>query len=100
MALTRKQYGTPPNANDPVFDAMYDAAEAATTLEEQGRLHNEADMYIIEKHWWIPFPRVPSFNVTQPWLIGYNGEIEGALDRTAKFARLWIDSALKAEMGH
>ena len=89
----------PPNANDPVFDAMYDAAEAATTIEEQMRLHNEADMYIIEKHWWIAGPRVPSFNVTQPWLIGYNGEIEGNLDRTAKFARLWIDSELKEAMG-
>ena len=90
----------PPNVNDPVYDEMYEAAVAATTLEEQGRLVNEADMYAIVEHWWISGPRVPSFNVTQPWLIGYNGEIEGALDRTAKFARLWIDSELKEAMGN
>ncbi len=31
------------NVSDPVFDAMYEAAEAATTIEEQMRLVKEAD---------------------------------------------------------
>ena len=51
----------PPNVQDPVFDAIYEAAVAATTIEDQKTLVKEADMYIIEKHWWIGGPRVPLF---------------------------------------
>ena len=90
----------PPNVQDPVFDAIYEAAVAATTIEDQKRLVKEADMYIIEKHWWIGGPRVPLFSVTQPWVIGYNGEIDGNIDRHQHIARLWIDSELKKEMGY
>ena len=60
---------SPGNVNDPVYDAMFEAAEAATTIEDQKRLVKEADMYIIEKHWWIVGPRAPKFTVTQPWVI-------------------------------
>ena len=90
----------PPNVQDPAFDAIYEAAVAATTIEDQKRLVKEADMYIIEKHWWIGGPRVPLFSVTQPWVIGYNGEIDGNIDRHQHIARLWIDSELKKEMGY
>ena len=88
-----------PNVNDPVYDAMYDAVVAATTVEEQKRLAIEADKYAIEKHWVIAGPRAPAFNVSQPWIIGYNGEIEVREDRQQKFARLWIDHELKEAMG-
>ena len=90
----------PPNVNDTVYDAMYEAAEAATTLEEQKGLVNEANMYLIENHWWFAGPRVPSFNVTQPWIIGYDGESDPTGDSIPLFARLWIDSELKEAMGH
>ena len=90
----------PPNVNDTVYDAMYEAAEAATTIEEQKRLVNEANMYLIENHWWFAGPRVPSFNVSQPWIIGYDGENDPTGDSIPLFARLWIDSELKEAMGH
>ena len=95
-----KSIWNPANVNDPVYDAMYEAAHAATTVEEQMRLVAEADMYIIEKHWWIAGPRVPMFHATQPWIIGYNGEVDGGIDHHLHFARLWIDQDLKKEMGH
>ena len=79
---------------------MYEAAVAATTIEEQRKLSREADRYSIEKHWWIGGVRVPSFNVSQPWIIGYNGEISGTLDPRQIFARLWIDQELKEAMGY
>ncbi len=88
------------NVQDPVFDAMYDAVVAATTVEEQMRLAIEADKYTIEKHWYIGGPRAPHFNVSQPWIIGYNGEIDGNIDGIQKFARLWIDHELKEAMGY
>ena len=93
---------SPTGVQDPVYDAMYAAAAAATTIEEQIRLVKEADMYIIKKHWYIWGPKNPVFNATQPWVIGYNGEGEmGRQDRSAAlFARLWIDSELKEAMGY
>ena len=46
---------------DPVMDARAKAAMAASTLEEQQRLTAEADMYMIEQHWYIWGPKVPQF---------------------------------------
>ena len=86
------------------LNAMVDAALAAPTLEEQKRLIAEVDMYAIEKHMRIFGPRGPQFYFAQPWLIGYNGEMDsGALgggEFYVLYARFWIDSALKKEMGH
>ena len=87
-----------PLTQDPVYDAMVEAAQAATTIEEQQRLVREASMYITSNHWMLWGPRVSTFNVIQPWVIGYSGE--GAYHGINIFARLWIDSELKAAMGH
>ena len=90
----------PPNVSDPVYDAMIEAAEAATG-EEQKRLITEADMYVIKNHWFIWGGRAPQFSANQPWLIGHNGEMAlGTMDFIGPFARFWIDSELKEAMGH
>ena len=101
MAHTSDSLQNPPNVQDPVYDAMVADAQAATTTEERKRLIKRIDMYMTEKHWYIWGSRVPTMNVLQPWVIGYNGEYELAtVDRQIIAARLWIDSALKKEMGH
>jgi peptide/nickel transport system substrate-binding protein len=94
-------YGPDSNVNDPDYDAMNEAAEAATTIEEQYRLVRELNQYGIEKFWTIWTPNGPQFNAVQPWIIGFNnenwmgnGQIQGV------FTRLWIDQDLKTEMGH
>ena len=85
---------------DPVMDAKAEAAETAASPEEQQRLVREADMYFIEQHYNLWGPKVPLFNAAQPWIKGYNGEVELGLARaTAILARIWIDSDLKQEMG-
>ena len=90
----------PSNVNDPNFDAILDAFRAATASEELQRLARDAGMRVAEQHWTIAGPRVPSFMVTQPWLVGYSGEVElGEMDRAIILSRLWIDQDLKAEMG-
>ena len=46
------------------------------------------------------FPIMPQVAVTQPWIVGYNGENRlGDVDSYVIVARLWIDQAMKAEMG-
>ena len=86
---------------DPEYDALVDAMLAAPTLDEQNRLAKEANMYIIENQFRVWGPETPQFQATQPWIIGYNGEMRIGDSETQSFlAYLWIDSALKAAMGH
>ena len=87
--------------NDPVFDAMAEAAVASSTFEERSALSKKADWYTIENHWTIWGPKNPHFNVIQPWIIGYNGEISiGITTFNQSLVRLWVDHELKAAMGY
>ena len=89
------------NVNDPVYEAMYEAGAAATTLEEQNRIAGELNQYGIEKFWTIFGPVAPQYQATHPWIKGFNGEYHLGRDQhNTLFTRLWIDSALKKEMGH
>ena len=91
--------GVNSSVNDPTYDAMHAAAAAATTVEERNRLVPDLVMYALEQYWTIYGPLLPQFSVNQPWLIGYNGEMISSGGEEVIFSRLWIDSALKKEMG-
>jgi peptide/nickel transport system substrate-binding protein len=85
----------------PEYDAMIAAVGAATTVEEERQLIVEADRYLVENHLYLWGPIMPQVAVTQPWIVGYNGENNlGDVDSYAIFARLWIDHATKESMGH
>ena len=90
-----------PGLIDAEFDALYDAAAAATTEEERERLGRQADMRRTWLHPSIWFLKVPQYALVQPWLVGYNGERDlGPMQRNGVvWARLWIDSELKEAMG-
>ena len=82
------------------YDAMIAAIGSAKTVEEERQLIQEADRYLIENHLYLWGPIMPQVAVTQPWIVGYNGENRlGDVDSYVIFARLWIDQAMKAEMG-
>ena len=86
---------------DAVFDALFDAAQAADNVEEQQRVVREIDLYLARIHALVWSPKPPQFNVNQSWVKGYNGEIDlGWGDRNAVFSRIWIDQDLKRDMGH
>ena len=85
--------------NDPVFDARWEELQAASNDEKYRRLAKALDMYAIEQHVYIWGPRVPSYNVAQPWIVGYDGKVQmGDAGWTLPYARSWIDSQLKAEL--
>ena len=91
----------PSNVSDPAYDAMHEAAGAATTLEEQNRISREMNQYAIEKFWAIWGGLAPGYLAIQPWVIGFNGEMKlGNAQYNTVLTRLWIDSELKKEMGH
>ena len=77
------------------------AMKVAATMEESMSLHREADEKTVRDHYAILKPQSPKFYVSQPWVEGYFGE--SGMQRASRntfMARLWIDSALKKEMGH
>ena len=87
----------------PELETMVDAALNATTIEEQQRLIAEADKYAMSRHWLIWGAKSPTFSLAQPWLKGYNGEMDNGLGSNeihTLHARLWIDHELKETMGH
>ena len=86
--------------NDPKYDALWEAANAAATIEEQNGLLKKANMRIVEQHWLVTGPVTPQFNVAQPWVKGYNGEIRiGQGNYSTVLTRVWVDQDLKREMG-
>ena len=98
--LTPSQGWNSSNVNDPWYTATVEAARAATTIEEYNRINAELDQYGIEEFWLIWGGMAPTYAVAQPWLIGYNGELElGWSQANSVFTRLWIDSELKEAMG-
>ena len=93
----RQNSAFPGGIVDPKYHAMFDELNAATG-DEQRRIAKALDMYAIEQHSYIWGPRVPSFVVSQPWVVGYNGEQGvGNCGWTQAWSRLWIDSQTKAE---
>ena len=95
-AFSRTVHTTAWQRRTQVYDAMFEAAAAASTIEEQQRLVKDLDMYAIERHWAVWGGMSPVFEATQPWLTGFSGEVAGL---AVVFPRLWIDSELKEAMG-
>ena len=91
------QGGHQQGGTDPTFEALFEAAAAAMTIEELQRAAKEANMYVVENHWHIWGSIVPQVTASWPWVKGYNGEISTYFSMAA---RLWIDQELKAAMGH
>ena len=87
--------------NDPDYERIITDMRATTTVEEYQRFYRAADTHIIEKHWNIWGPMMPYGQVVQPWITGWNGELNvGVQQNIDVIARLWIDSELKAAMGY
>jgi peptide/nickel transport system substrate-binding protein len=85
---------------DPDYDRIIEFMISATTAEEYQRQVVDANIHLLEKHWIIWGPSPPWTNIAQPWVEGWNGEINlGRHQQNELFARLWIDQQLKAAMG-
>ena len=75
-----------PGIKAPELDALIEAAEAATTIDEQMMYARQADMFLIEQQGYVWGPHAAKFNVAQPWIMEYNGEVQlGSMDRLASF---------------
>ena len=89
------------NPQDPWYEAKVEAADAASSREELHALAREMDLYANSRFWTIWGGMAPQLVLAQPWVTGYNSELNlGSGQYWLQYARMWIDSALKREMGH
>ena len=87
--------------SDAEIDEFWERASTAATLEESNRWAKAVNLRLLELQWTITGPLSPQFNVAQPWVKGYNGEV--SLSKNGHYStvmtRVWIDQDLKREMG-
>ena len=87
--------------NDPRLVALYERGKDSLDIEEIKSISRQTDEIYVREYFGLAKSRIPQFIVSQPWVIGYNGEWNmGRSQRNTYLARLWIDSELKAAMGH
>jgi ABC-type transport system substrate-binding protein len=109
MQLIKFRQGNTSNyimVNDPTFDAFYKAGMAATTVDEMKKVLKDDNEYVARQHYAISLLSPVTYSFAQPWLKGYNGQYNSLSHNTASAllyfypARFWIDSKLKASLGH
>ncbi len=87
--------------NDPRLVALYERGKDSLDMEEIKSIVRQTDEIYVREYFGLAKSRIPQFIVSQPWVIGYNGEWNmGRNQRNTYLARLWIDSELKAAMGY
>ena len=101
----RKSFGTgqtwnPSQFSDPAVDAQIEEIHQTRDLAERQQKVRALTVEILDRapYLWLPV----SYNYTAwwPWVRNYNGEIRaGAVRPGPIYARLWIDQAMKKQMG-
>jgi len=99
--LTQFQTGDSVNYigwSDPVYNAFYPAALAATTVDGVKQVVRNANIYVANNIPEICTPTANSFVFYQPWLMAFGGSTGG--NGMEYGAREWINLDLKKSMGH
>jgi ABC-type transport system substrate-binding protein len=93
--------------SDPTYDALYTQALAATSTDQVKQLLTQANQYVAQQHWVISLLQPNLYELVQPWLKGYTGQIHGLQDggpgpQLLFFypARFWIDQSVKKSAGY
>jgi peptide/nickel transport system substrate-binding protein len=81
--------------NDPLMDDLARKASAASSLEEQQAIGQEAYRRVLEQVYWLPFPNQATFGVVQPYVkqlrnSAYNAGQLG-INQAAQAAEVWLD---------
>ena len=87
---------------DADYDGKYHACgQPLPPLSELRQLATELDPGTsLLRHWHLWGPMDDQFIAHQPSVICYDGEVDlGRISQRLIYARLWIDSELKEEMG-
>jgi peptide/nickel transport system substrate-binding protein len=109
-AITRFRTGYAANhmhVSDPVFDAFYPRATAASDETELKQVLKEANEHVARSHYAVSLLIPVQYSLCQPWLKGYHAQGHSVWMGTGGpsmlgffTSRFWIDQKLKRELGH
>ena len=108
--LTQFQTGSSSNylgISDPVFDAFYPKALAATNIDDIKQVVKDANLYVTQQHWLVSLLQPVGFAFCQPWIKGFTNQI-GAVGNGSSgpflvgfyCSRFWIDQNVKKSFSH
>ena len=82
--------------NDPVYTAIYNNANSATTIDSVKSYVQQACQYVTQQHILISLVTPTGYCLAQPWVVGYSGQNAafGNLVNTYA-ARFWVNQAVK-----
>ena len=93
--------------SDPVFDAFYPKAKAASSLDQLKQVLREANEYAARQHYVVSLLHPKQYALCQPWLKGYNAQVHAVWMGSGGpsllgfyAARFWIDQKLKTTTRH
>lgn len=90
-----------PNYDNPEFGALRQQAGAAVDPAERAAILKEMSLMLMDDVAYIPIGASGRFVYWWPWVKNYYGEaMSGGTSVGPYMAHLWIDRALKAEMGY
>ena len=88
--------------SDPVFDAFYSKAMAATSTDDTKRIVRDANEYAARQHFTISLCQTNTLSIYQPWVKGFTGQTGATSADTGGPqllffypARFWIDKKVK-----
>jgi peptide/nickel transport system substrate-binding protein len=94
------------NVNDPVPQKAYNDAVTAQSIDQVQKLLQDLNLYIATQHYTISLAQPSQFNMVQPWVKGNPGAntlgsaVFGGGFMDGVPLGVWIDSNLKASLGH
>jgi len=82
--------------NDPAYTAIYNSANAATSIDSIKSYVQQACQYVTQQHILISLITPTGYCLCQPWIVGYSGQNAafGNLVNTYA-ARFWVNQAVK-----
>jgi peptide/nickel transport system substrate-binding protein len=86
---------------DKTYDQYYEQFMNSKTTEEAQKILITADQYAMKQHWQVATTVGVYYNIWQPYVMGYSGEIMSGLgwDRHMTWMKFWVDQNKKKEMG-
>jgi len=91
---------TPPIVVDANYDALVDEFRKVDSEDEAQRIAREAEKRALEQHWTVGLFPLVNYNIWQPWLKGYSGELIFIFQEYWNWKQLWVDQDLKKSMGY
>jgi len=89
------------NHNDPAMDELYFKAEGEVDYAKMEAYTKQLCIDLIDSAAYIPMANPYQLCYAWPWVKNYYGEVEtGFINYEPMWQTMWVDQALKAEMGY